>query len=404
MSKGIRPVYVTLLLVAVLAVASGCLHAGGVDAGEVREDAEESLRSVDGYTFETTSVVRADAQGVEGESGSMSVTVEESGEATDGRMMVDSTVGVRGEEISQEVYVGSEGGYLRLTGGPGGASEGGDWLEFAGNETGIPPADNHTRILGLPAERHARLLGDTTAGYEYAGTGEVDGESAYILRARATTEAFRGFVFRRARALTARVGVVSEEFFDEAEVGNVTVRYWVSEETDRVLRVEATGNVSTTVQTHDGGVGETPVDVTVETDTRLSYGEAVEVERPEGIEDAEELGAPSQGSSATATTRVTGGSSSGEGGPAVVDTVEVRVRERGGVENRTATVTTMSAPRPDVDRIVARAVESGDTDTTRDVNGSVALDLSLDPEGDEVVVALIEGNESRTVYTQTVPE
>jgi hypothetical protein len=43
-------------------------------------------------------------------------------------------------------------------------------------------------------------------------------------------------------------------------------------------------------------------------------------------------------------------------------------------------------------------------DTTRDVNGSVTLDLSLDPEGDEVVVALVKGNESRTVYTETVPE
>jgi hypothetical protein len=360
--------WAVLLLAGVLAVASGCLHSGGVDAGEVRMDAEESLRSVDGYTFETTSAVRADARGVEGDSGSLSVTVEESGvtsvqgirypEASEesGRMSVDSTIDVRGGEISQEVYVGPEGGYVRLTGGPGGASEGSDWLELAGNETGIPSAENHTKILGLPVERHVRLLGDRTAEYEYEGTGEVDGETARILKTQTTTEAVRGFVFRRARALTARAGVVSEGFFEETEVGNATLRYWVSEETDRVLRVESTANVSTTLsQTHDAGEDVTPVDMVVETDTRLSYDGPVSIEPPEGIEDAEELGAPLRGSSVSATTTVTGGSSSGGGEePGVVDTLEVRVRERGSAENRTARVTTTSAPRPGIDRIVAK--------------------------------------------------
>jgi hypothetical protein len=214
------------------------------------------------------------------------------------------------------------------------------------------------------------------------------------------TEQYKEFSVGKAQNLMFRSGIgVNEQLLDEAEIGNASLRYWVSDETDRILKVESTANVSTTVPG-----AEDELEITVDSETTFSsYNGEVNTDTPEGIENAGEFENMFSGSGSTSQGTIEGGEAgaaayASESGP--IDVMEVRFRESGGTRTSTATITTEPIS---ADKITAEALESGDTASAQNLNASrEELKLELDPDGDEVVVTVERGNETEVVYNQTV--
>jgi hypothetical protein len=262
---------------------------------------------------------------------------------------------------------------VRLRSGGDGATSG--WLER--EEASSTPVGYHVGIL-------------EASEAEYEGKETVNNESAHVLSVGTDTEEFRGFVLGTVETPLTSAGVVTETLLNDAEVRNASLRYLVSDGTDRVLRVKSNATVSAAVPN-----AEEELRITVETETSFSsYGGEVDLEEPSGIEDAEEGG----GFSGSASGSAGASAYASEGG--VVDVMEVRHRDSGGNETSTATVTTNPVT---ADRVTAEAVESGDTATAESLNASRAeLVLELNPDGDEVVVRVTRGNGTEVVYSQTV--
>ncbi|MFP4188505.1 MAG: hypothetical protein ACLFR5_03745 [Halobacteriales archaeon] len=365
--------YLVLLLCAVL-ITTGCLQEDGVGAEDIREASAESMDEVDTYAFETETDVEAQAGG--GTEDSLSLTVFTRGTASESadRMKTSSNHVVNEETVDQETYAENGTAYVRLRNG--GDGETGGWLE-RGNASSTP-VDHHVGIL-------------RASEAEYEGEESIDNESAHVLTVGADTKEFRAFVLRTAEVPLENAGVVTETLLDDAEFGNASLRYWVSDDTDRLLRAEATANVSVTVPN-----AEEELEIQVETETEFSsYGGEVNLTAPSGIENAAERDDGFSGSSSGSAGAAAYAS---EGG--VVDVMEVRHSESGGNETSTATVTTNPVT---ADKVTAEAVESGDTATAQNLNESrEEFVLELDPDGDEVVVRVTRGNETEVVYNQTV--
>ena len=366
-----------ILLLGALLVTTGCLQGGGVEAEEVRAGSVESMESVDTYAFETETDLEVEDRGTHD---SFSITVFLRGTASESmdRMKTSSNIVANEETIDQQGYVENGSAYMSLrNAGEGTQSE--EWFEL---ETDATPT---------PVDRHLGIL--ETSEVEYEGEETVGNESAHVLSVDADAEEYEEFALGTAEGPMRSAGILAPDLFDDAQVENTSLRYWVSDETDRLLRVRSTGNISTSTLNAEGDV-----EISVETETSFSsYGGEVDLETPDGIETAEELdGVASGSSSGSSAGAISYASDSG-----VVDVMEVRFRESGGNKTSDATVTTNPLT---ADRITAEAVESGDTASAEDLNSSrVELELGLDPEGDEVVVTVTRGNETETVYNETVP-
>jgi len=392
-----RKVRWAVALAVVLLAVSGCLHGGGSDAENVRSSSLEAMESVETYAFDTETdlEVKAGERGIED---SLSITHFVRGTASESsrRMKTSSNLVVNEETIDQETYSrapssNTEGltTYVRLRNGEeenGEQGGTGAWLEM---DDDVVPS--------TPVETHARLLG--VSEVEYEGEESLDGEPAHVLSVGTDTDEFEEFAVGSARELMYRVGVFDEGMFDDTEVENGSLRYWISDETDHVIRAEATANLTTGLR----GAEEDLV-ITVEKKTEFSsYGGEVETEAPNGIENAEEFDGTHflDGSSASSSESVTERGSEASGSDSgVVDSLEVRISERG--ENRTAIAKVITNP-VSADRVSAEAVESGDTASTEAPNTSDVLELDINPDGDEVVVEVTRENGTEVVYNRTVP-
>ena len=386
-----------LLGVLLIVITTGCMG-GGTGAEEIRTGSVEAMEDVDTYAFDTTEDLEARPGGRSTE-GDLSMTAFVRGTASEsaGRMKTSSNLVVNEETIDQETLFRAPNSsaeemdtYVRLRNV--GEEDSSRWFEMEDGATSSTPVEAHIRLL-------------EASGAEYEGEETIEGESAHVLSMDADTEEYRGFAVRKAESLMSRVGIPTheQELFDDAEVENASLRYWISDDTDRILRVESTANVSATVPD-----AEDEVEITVESETSFSsYGGEVDTAAPEGIENAGEFEGMFSGESASSSERV----SEGEGGTAesyayagdsgVVDVLEVRAQESGGTETRTARVITNPI---DANRVTAKAVESGDSASAEPLNTSrQELELELDPDGDEVVVTVTRGNETEVVYNETVP-
>jgi len=380
-----------VLLLGVLLITTGCLG-GGVEAEEVRGSSVEAMESVDTYAFNTEAELEAKA-GERGMEDSLSVTEFVRGTASESlnRVKTSSNLVVNDETVDQEGYVENGTAYVRLrdTETENGTEQRG-WYEMESNAASSSPVDRHLRVLEA-----------SEVEYEEEVTVESDrgNRSAHVLSVDTDTKEYETFATGEAEALMHRVGVLSEGMFEDADVGNGSLRYWVSEETGRVLRAESAAEVTTSVPE-----AEEELEITVETETEFSgYGGEVETEAPDGIENAEEgfeglFSGSSSGSSESVSQR---GYGSEGGGSGVVDTVEVRVSEDG--DNRSGTARVITNP-VSADTVTAEAVESGDSMSVEQLNSSRGvLELGIDPDGDEIVVTVTRGGETASVYNQTVP-
>ncbi len=377
-----------LVLTVLLLATSGCLQTGGANPEEVRSDTVEAMESVDTYAFDTETDLEAKA-GEEIEEGlSMTHFVRGTASESTERVKTSSNFVVNEETIDQETYSRAPNSntdelttYVRLRNTE---EESERWFEMDSDVVTSSPVDSHTRLL-------------ETSEAEYEGEETVDGETAHVLILDTETERFEEFAVGNAREMMYRVGVFDQGMFDDAVVESGSLRYRISDETDRVLNVESTANLSMTIPDSDE-----EVEITVESGTEFSsYGGEVETEAPDGIEDAEEFDGVFGGSSASSTERVSEGSGAASYAPdsGVVDVLEVRGLD--GDETHTAQVFTNPV---EADSIKAEAVESGDSVSVETSDGSrEVLELELDPDGDEVVVTVTRDNESEVVYNQTVP-
>ncbi|MDZ7689102.1 MAG: hypothetical protein U5J64_10400 [Halobacteriales archaeon] len=103
-------------------------------------------------------------------------------------------------------------------------------------------------LSSTPVQNHLRLL--ETSEAEYEGEETIQNESAHVLSMDTDTEEYRGFAVRK--AVEPRLECVAgtnrgKELIDDAEVENASLRYWISDDTKRVLRVESTANLSASV-------------------------------------------------------------------------------------------------------------------------------------------------------------
>jgi len=368
-----------ILLLGVLLITTGCLQGGGVEADDMRTDSVEAMESVDTYAFETETDLKMEGSGSDTQD-SLSITALLRGTASESmdRMKTSSNLVVNEETIDQQSYFENGSAYVSLR-NTGEDARGDEWFEM---ETDAAPT---------PVDLHLGIL--EASEVEYEGEETVGNVSAHVLSVDTDTEEYEEFVFGTVRGPVSSIGIFAPDLFEDAEVENATLRYWISDETDRLLRVKSTGNIST--GTHNA---EEDIEISVETETEISgYGGEVDLETPDGIETAEDLDGVASGSSSGSSA----GAISYASGSGVVDVMEVRFRESGGNKTSDATITTNPIS---ADRITAEAVESGDTVSAEDLNSSrEELELELDPDGDEVVVTVTRGNETETVYNETVP-
>ena len=375
------------LLIGVLLITTGCLQGGITEAEDVRTGSIEAMESVDTYSFETETDIEAKAgEGETQDSLSMTAFVRGTASESMGRMKTSSDLVVNEETVDQQGYVENGSAYMRLrnTGEDAGSDR---WFEMG------------TDARSTPVDRHIRILENSEV--EYEGEETVGNESAHVLSVDTDTEEYEEFVFDTVRGPVSSIGILAPDLFEDAEVENASMRYRISDDTDRLLRVDSTATVSTSPPTDEGDI-----EIAVETETIFSsYGDEVDLETPDGIENAEEFDGVASGSSSTSSQRAVEGGEAGAAAYAsdsgVVDVMEVRFQESGGNETSTATITTNPIS---ADRITAEAVESGDTASAEDLDASrESLELELDPDGDEVVVTVTRGNETETVYNETVP-
>ena len=383
-----------LLGVLLVMVATGCI--GGTGAEEVRTGSVEAMEDIETYSFDTETDLEA-KPGERDTEEDLSMTAFVRGTASEptGRMKASSNLVVNEETIDQETFSRAPNSdaeetetYVRLrnTG-----EERNRWFEMENGATSSTPVETHLRLLEASES-------------EYESEETVEGESAHVLSVDTDTEEYRGFAVRKAENLMLKAGVLvhEQELFDGADVGNASLRYWISDDTDRILRVRSTANVSVSVPD-----AEDEVEITIESVTTFSsYGGEVDTETPDSIENAGEFKGMFQGESASSSERVSEDEGEGEhatsytGNSGVVDVLRVSVRESGGNVTRTAKVITNPVS---ADRITAEAVVSGDSASTEPMNTSrQELEVELDPDIDKVVVSVTRGNETEVVYNETV--
>jgi len=271
-----------VLLVVLLVAATGCL--AGASADEVREDALDSMEAVDTYGFEANTTMEISV-GNETDSGH-SVTVESEGtvDEEESALEMRSTVKTFGTEVDQDVYVVNGTMYTR-TDGIGMSGQPNEWYKIDEGSVVSSALDSSSHV-----EQYEETFEISDVDHE--GDTELDGEPVHVLSLDPDPQEYGELVRERIESMgtTRRLGAGNTDdrgLFGDADVrvNDAAVEYWVSKETGYVLRTRS--DVNMTVPMPLPRQGEREVTMDVETDVRVfDHGDDVEIEIPDGAENA----------------------------------------------------------------------------------------------------------------------
>jgi len=393
---------VAVVLVAVMIVASGCLT--GVDADEVRDGSLSAMEDVETYDYEMDMDMEMGAGDTPG-SISMSMETNGSVDKAERRMSAHSTINSFGIEFGQEAYVLDDTMYMTM--GMGQMGMGGQdtpqWFKIQ-NDSMVSSTWESSNY----ADQYRDIL--EISEVEYEQDESVNGENAYLLTLSPDTQQYNQLVREQMAGMSGMQGNEGMgEFLNEdgIEIQNVSMRYWISEETGYILRTQ-----SNTTMTMEFGFGEesgeqfegspfggSPEEMTVEmnADVRLfDHGEEVDIEIPEGTEDAQEFEALLEGEAVSSQTTVSKSGREIDGG--ILDRIEIRNSEEtdSGV-SPVATVYFSDSVKGDV---VIEATNSGDYSEVSAQQTIDNVSTTLDPEGDEIVIAVDNGTGMEVVHRE----
>ena len=396
--------YGAVLFALALVVTTGCL--GSVDADEVRENSLEAMETTETYEFEMDMNVTISGEGMPRE---LSVDMDGEGavDETEQRMKMLSTVDMLGMGMDQDAYVVDDKMYTKMEMGETRGTEGMDeWYKIE-DATMVSQMWNSSSY----AEQYQELLEISEASYEQDT--EVDGEEAYVISLEPEPEDYDELVQDRMAGMNmmdSMPGAEGSEMFgrEDVQVNDFSATYWISKETDHVLRTRSnmTMEVPMGAMAPEGGDGMT---INMVADVRLSnHGEDVDIELPDGAEDAEEFGSIFEGEAVSSSQSV-GNTSTPDVGVDVpedpevdeevddlVEGVDVEVHEyEGAPDTHWAKV---SFEDMEGEWLKVESVENGGSASTDSPGSTNYLGLSVAPEGDEILVTL--GKEDGTVVQQ----
>ncbi len=276
------------LLVLALVVTAGCI--GGVDAEEVREDALEAMESADTYDFEMEMDMTMGGDDTPGEL-SVSMDGEGSVDEAEERMEMFMTTGMLGFlEMNQDVYVVDDTMYMKMDMGDMGGMEdveGADeefeeWLKMEGEPMVSEMWNSYSY-----AEQYQEMLEISEVSYE--DDAEVDGEDAYVITLQPDPEEYDELAQEQMGSMDMFDGMGMEEEMDEMEelFGEVTTEeisatYWISQDTNYILRSQSEATVTMPM-----GMNGDEVTTTMEADIRMfNHGEDVDIQLPDEAENA----------------------------------------------------------------------------------------------------------------------
>ncbi len=281
--------YNKLLPLAVVAVVllSGCLT--GVDADEVRDSSVNAMQDVETYGFETEMDMTMEGDGP----GALSVSMEGEGAVDEGERAMEMfmTTSMMGFEIGQDAYIVDDTMYMKMDLGMGADEVEDEWLKI---EDDVMVAE--TWNSSAHAEQYREILEISEVSYD--DDASVDGEDAYVLELEPEIDAYNELVEEQMEGMMASdaMGVDEEEMFDTdaIEVESVSMRQWISQDTDYILRSEEEVTMTMSFGMGDELDDELGMDdeftVTMEADTTFSdHGEDVDIVLPDGAEDAESI-------------------------------------------------------------------------------------------------------------------
>jgi len=275
-----------LLLVLALVVTAGCI--GGVDAEEVREDALDAMDSAETYDFE----MEMDVTMGDDMPGELSISMDGEGSVDEAeeRMEMFVTTGMLGIfEMDQDVYVVDDAMYMRMDMGgmegmddvDGAEEDLEEWLKIEGEPMVSEMWDSYSY-----AEQYQEMLEISEVSYE--DDAEVDGEDAYVITLEPDPEEYDELAQKQMGSMDMFDGMMEEdmeemeELFGEVTTEEISASYWISQETDYILRSQSEATVTMPM-----GMNGEEVTTTMEADIRMfNHGEDVDIQLPEGAEDA----------------------------------------------------------------------------------------------------------------------
>ena len=397
--------YGAVLLALSLVITTGCL--GTVDADEVRNDSLDAMETTETYEFETEMNVTVSGEGMPGE---LSVGMDGEGAVDEGkeRMKMLTTVDMLGMEMDQDAYVVDDTMYTKMdmSGTKTQGTEGmNDWYKIEDE-----PMVSRMWNASSYAEQYQQTLDISEVSYEEDA--EVDGKEAYVISLEPDPDDYDELIQDRMAGMNMMDSMPGSEgsgVFEDIRVEDVSATYWISKETDHVLRTRSntTMEMSMGAMAPEGGEGMT---MNMVADVRLSnHGEDVDIELPDGAEGAEEFESVFEGEAASSSQSVGNASNAHEVGVDVpedpevdeevddlVEGVDVEVHEyEGAPDTHWAKV---SLEDSEGEWLKVESVESGGSASTDSPGSTNYLGISVAPEGDEIVVTL--GKEDGTVVQQ----
>ena len=399
--------YGAVLLALSLVVMTGCL--GSVDADEVRNDSLDAMETTETYEFEMDMEVTMSGEEMPGE-----LSVEMDGEGaideSEQRMKMLTTVDMLGMEMDQDAYVVNDTMYTKMDmGGMQGvedAEEMKDWYKIEDE-----PMVSQMWNTSSYAEQYQETLEISEVSYEEDA--EVDGEEAHVIGLEPDLEDYNELLGNQMAGMSMMegtgMGAGGAGIFDDLQVEDVSATYWISKETDHILRTrsDVTMNVSMGAMGPEGGEGVTTKMVA---DVYLSnHGEDVDIEVPGGAEDAKDFESIFEGEAASSSQSVGNASNAPAVGVDVpedpevdkhaddlVKSVDVEVHEyEGAPDTHWATV---SFENLEGEWLKVESVGGSGYASTDSPDNTDYLGLSVPPEGDEIVVTL--GKDDGTVVQQ----
>lgn len=273
------------LLAVVLVVTTGCL--AGASADEVREDALDSMETVDTYGFEANTTVEVSV-GNETPSGH-SVTMESEGtvDEKEGALEMRSTVKTFGTEVDQDVYV-MDGTMYTRTDGIGMSGEANEWYKIDEGAVVSSTLDSSSHT-----EQYEETLEISDVNHDRDA--ELDGEPVHVLSLDPDPQEYGELMLERIGSMgtTRRLGednTDEEGVFGDADVrvNEAAVEYWVSKETGYVLRTRADVNMTTPMPLPHQGEREVTMDARI--DVRMfDHGDDAGIELPDGAQNASDF-------------------------------------------------------------------------------------------------------------------
>lgn len=258
------------MFVLVVVAVSGCL--GSVNADEVRNESLESMEKADTYRFDME--MNVTMGGGMSEGFSVSMTGEGAVNNSSDRMMMSSEIDM-GEGIEKEAYVVNGTMYQRTDGM---MDEGDEWYKIEAE-----PVVSQTWNTSSPAGGYEELLEISEVSHE--GTETVDGKPAHVLRLDPDPEEYNELLRERLNGATGSGSADTPKLFGEggAVAEDASSRYWISKESESVLRTQS----DMTVSFGFGGEEVERAPATVELDVRMyDHRENVSIELPGEAGDA----------------------------------------------------------------------------------------------------------------------